>query len=396
MIRILVFLLACLVVTSAGARNPRGMGTGTGTPATNVWTNVTPSGPDLSNPNLCGSPGNFGTQTVGHDSASPNIMYAAFDYFGIYKSTDYGATWAGPINTGTLGSTISASCGAGITVGSGGVIYFSAIRGTIGLFKSTDGGVDWVQENVAGLPSGRQDCYPPQIDPYNASHLIMPGHEQNVLVESVDAGVTWTVIPTATTGGPSGNGMQDATGGTGFVFFINTGSSTTTATTFLWIAQWNNNTYGTWRTTNDGTSWTFVQNNEHAHGASQIYQPNTTGDLFMAGLGSSLGSGALHSSDYGVTWGLAGTSQNESLVWGTSKHLWTMYGWAIGLGQAVGAQCQMTATVPSAGSAGTWSSCTVPSGIYQGAGRVDVNNDGTHNILVGAMWGAGIWRLIEP
>lgn len=393
--RLIILILACVVVTSVSARNPRGFATGTGTPATGVWTNVTPAGPNLSNANLCGTPGNFGTETVGHDSASPNIMYAAFDYQGIYKSTDYGVTWAGPVNTGTLGSTINTSCGAGLTVGSGGVVYFAAIRGTPGLFKSTNSGVDWVQENIAPLASNRQDVYPPQIDPYNASHLVMSGHEQNYVLESTDGGTTWSSVPLATTGGPSGNGMIDATGGTGFTFFINTGSSTTTATTFLWIAQWNNNTYGTWRTTNDGTLWTFVETNEHPHGTSQIYQPNTTGDLFMAGLGSSLGSGILHSSNYGATWALVGTSTNESLVWGTSKNLYAIYGWAIGLGSSVSADYQ-TAPLPSAGGGGTWTNGTVPSGIYQGGGHVDVVNDGSHNILVGAMWGAGIWRLIEP
>lgn len=390
--RIAVLIIGVLLSLSIDARNPRGIPNGNAA-VTGVWTNVTPSGPNLSNANLCGTPGNFGTQTIGHDSASPNIMYASFDSQGIYKSTDYGATWAGPVNTGTLAATINASCGAGITVGASGVVYFSAIRGTPGFYKSTDGGVNWTNPNIAPLASNRQDVYPPQIDPYNASHLIMSGHEQNFVLESTDGGANWSSVSIATTGGASGNGMNDQTGGTGFTFFINTGSSSTTATTFLWIAQWNNNTYGTWRTTNDGTSWTNVQNNEHAHGTSQIYQPNTTGDLFMTGLGSSLGSGILHSGDYGATWALVGTSTNESVVTGTSKNLYAMYGWAIGLGSNVSADYQVS---PVPGTGATWTSPSLPGGIYQGAGRIDVVNDGTHNILVGAMWGAGIWRYVEP
>jgi hypothetical protein len=216
--------------------------------ATGVWTNVTPSGPNLSNPNLCGTPGNFGTETIGHDAANQATMYAAFDSFGIYKSTDYGATWFGPVNTGALASTINSSCGAGLTVGSGGVIYYAAIRGTPGLFKSSNGGVDWAQITISPLPGNRQDVYPPQIDPYNASHLLMPGHEQNALLQSFDAGATWSSVTMTA-------GMQAYNGGTGFIFFVNTGNSGTTANTWLWIQQWTSNTVGTWRTTNGGSTW---------------------------------------------------------------------------------------------------------------------------------------------
>jgi hypothetical protein len=378
-------------------RISRGMASGFAGPAPpslGVWYNVTPAGVNLSNPNLGGTPGNFGTQTIGHDPANPGTMYAAFDAQGIYKSTDYGQTWSGPVNTGTLAATITASGGAGITVGSGGVVYFSCIRGTPGFYKSTNGGVDWTNYNVGPLASNRQDCYPPQINPYNASHLLMSGHEQNFILQSFDGGQTWASVNMASTGGGSGNGMLEAAG-TGFIFFVNTGNSSTTANTWLWLAQWSSGSYGTWLTTNGGTSWTQVDTNEHPHGTAQIYQPNTTGDVFIAGLASAHGNGVLHSSDYGATWALAGASQNETVVAGTSKNLYAMYGWAIGLSNNVSAQYE-TAAVPAAGSAGVWTNGSVPAGIYQAAGQIDVVNDGLHNILVGAMWGAGIWRYIEP
>jgi hypothetical protein len=31
-----------------------------------------------------------------------------------------------------------------------------------------------------------------------------------------------------------------------------------------------------------------------------------------------------------------------------------------------------------------------------GRGQVSVTKNGTHNIFVGAMWLAGVWRYIEP
>jgi hypothetical protein len=34
--------------------------------------------------------------------------------------------------------------------------------------------------------------------------------------------------------------------------------------------------------------------------------------------------------------------------------------------------------------------------LVQGPAQVAVLNDGTHNILVGAMWNSGVWRYVEP
>ncbi len=65
-------------------------------PTFGTWINVTPAGVDLTD-NLCG---NGGTQSVEADPSNPSNLYAEFNCQGIWKSTDYGATWSGPINTG--------------------------------------------------------------------------------------------------------------------------------------------------------------------------------------------------------------------------------------------------------------------------------------------------------
>ncbi len=43
----------------------------------------------------------------------------------------------------------------------------------------------------------------------------------------------------------------------------------------------------------------------------------------------------------------------------------------------------------------TWASQTVPSGLVDGWKRASVTFDGTHYILVGGFWNAGIWRYVE-
>jgi hypothetical protein len=352
-----------------------------------TWINVTPSGVDLTNTLDCG---NYGAETMQVDSANPGTLYTYFHCQGLWRSTDYGQTWTGPINTGANGATVGDGAG-GVTVlpsaTPGGVptIYMAAIRGpALGFWKSVNGGVDWTNYYLSPLPSNRQDVYPPVIDPYNPNHLLMCGHEQDYLIESFDGGQTWSNVTLA-------GGMLE-NGGTGYVFFINTGNSSTTATTWLWLAQQSGGKYGTWRTTNSGATWTQVDLNEHPHGSSTIYQPDNSGVVYMAGAYSVLGWGVLRSTDYGQTWAHVGGTSNETVVVGTPKNVYSMFGYPIGIGGVTSASFEL-ASQPGTG---TWASPATPSAMSQGPGQIAVVNDGTQNILVGAMHNVGLWRYIEP
>jgi hypothetical protein len=357
---------------------PRALGT---------WINVTPSSVDL---NAALSCSNYGTATVQVDPIHPSNLYTEFNCQGIWKSTDYGATWTGPINTGTNGALVT-DCAGGITIspsstpGDVPTVYESCIRGTvIGFWKSVDGGVNWTHYFIAPSGASRQDYYPPVVDPYNAKHLLMCGHEQDYLVESVDGGHSWTKVSVA-------NGMLEPSG-TGSIFFINTGNASTTHGTWLWIAQGSGGLYGTWRTTNSGASWVQVDKNEHPHGSSQIYQPDSKGLVYMAGNYSALGPGVLRSTDYGQTWSHLGIATEETVVVGTSKNVYSMHGWAVGPGGSVEPAFELSAQPGT----GHWIAPGTPAGLTQGAGQISVVNDGIHNILVGAMWNSGVWRYIEP
>jgi hypothetical protein len=349
-----------------------------------TWINVTPSGVDLTDTLDCG---NYGAVTVQADPAHPSNLYTEFNCQGIWKTADYGATWAGPINTGTNGAAVG-DCSGGIAISpfstaSVPTIYESCIRGSgEGFWKSVDGGVNWTPYVVA--PTTRQDYYPPVIDPYDEDHLLMTGHEFDSLVESVDGGQNWTSVPLA-------NGMLQ-NGGTGFVFFINTGNASTTRGTWLWMAQVSGGTYGTWRTSNSGAAWVQVDQNEHTLGAAQIYQPDTNGVVYMAGQYSALGWGVLRSNDYGQTWAHVGMTNNETVVFGTSENVYAMFGVPVGPGGFTDPLFEVAAQPGT----GTWVAPGTPAGLTQGSAQISVVNDGVHNIFVGAMWNSGVWQYIEP
>jgi hypothetical protein len=355
-----------------------------------TWINVTPSGVNLTGSTLpCGTLAieNDGTQTIQADSANPANLYVQFTCQGIWKSTDYGATWTGPINTGTNGAAVG-DCSGGIAISPGSAasvptIYEACIRGSgIGFWKSLDGGVNWA--NYVVTPTARQDYYPPVFDPDDENHLLLAAHEFDSIVESVDGGQNWTSVPLA-------NGMlQD--GGTGFIFFVNTGNASTTRGNWLWIAQQSGGKFGTWRTTNGGAAWVRVDKNEHPIGASQIYQPGNDGVVYMAGAYSALGWGVLRSKDYGETWAHVGMTNNETVVLGTSKNVYSMYGYPAGPGSSYDTFFE----IASQPGTGVWVAPGTPAGLTQGSAQISVVNDGTHNVLVGAMWNSGVWRYIEP
>jgi hypothetical protein len=342
-----------------------------GAPATGTWINVTPA---AVNPVSCN---NAGTHSVQADPAHPSNLYTEFDCYGVWKSTDYGMTWTGPINTGTNGATVS-DCEGGISIAPSSTasiptIYLACIRRTgTGFWKSVDGGVNWTRYNVA--PGGsRQDYVPPAIDPHDPNHLVMAAHEFDSTVESMDGGQTWTAVPL-------NNGMLQ-NGGSAFVFFIDTGNATTTRGTWLWVGG----TVGTWRTADSGTTWTQVDKNQAPSGTAQIYQPDGNGVVYMAGANSALGSGVLRSSDYGLTWAHVGLTPSESIVYGTPKNVYAMYG------QAPNPDFE----VASQPGTGLWVAPGTPTALLSAA-QFAVVNDGTNNIVLGAMWQSGMWRYVEP
>jgi hypothetical protein len=355
-----------------------------GSCAPGEWHNVTPSGVDLTSMLSCD---NIGTETVQKDPLHPEQLYTLFTCQGLWKSLDYGQTWKGPINTGMNG-VAAGDCAGGITIPprdtrSPPVIYEACIRGKgTGFSRSSNGGVDWIHPTV-DVPGSNNQFYPPLVDPYDPDHLLMAGHGVAVLAESFDGGQSW-----------KGVALDPAMmfGGTGGINFIDTGDAAATRRTFLWLSQASGGGIGTWRTSDDGASWTRVETNEHPGGISQIYQPDDKGVVYMAGLYSKNGYGVFRSSDYGQTWMHVGQSLlQERVVFGTPKHVYAMMG-----NEVPGTGSDPALQMADQPGGGDWTSPPTPPSLMQGPLQALVTSDGASSIVLLASWSSGLWRYVEP
>jgi len=249
---------------------------GSGSGGTGVWQNVTH--PDLNmNPNF-NPAGNFGAASVMVDPVRPSDLYASVCYQGLWKSTDYGLTWI-KINTGTNGDKIDAGRPAMVIdpnpnrdPATPPTIYSNSLYGASGLWKSTNGGRDWIDVWVSVRASNGvtdikntvgADVGVPVVDPLDSQHLIIGMHgsmtHADHIFESINGGATWIDR------GPVG--MTNLS-----VFLID-------RTT--WIVQGDYFASGnTRRTRNSGASWEVIGPMAHAHGGASLLNLGN-GELYL-------------------------------------------------------------------------------------------------------------------
>jgi len=144
---------------------------------------------------------NQGTAVL-FDPGNPNVVYAALYGTGVYKSTDGGLMWK-PMNG--VGANVLPMGNAGrvemtLAVSSPETVYVGIADadpagqdGLLGLFKTVDGGENWIQ-----LRNAPDYCRPRcsyahvlGVDPTNADVLYAGGGS---LHRSLDGGDTWTVV----------------------------------------------------------------------------------------------------------------------------------------------------------------------------------------------------------
>ncbi len=270
--------------------------------AVGVWDNITPPGANLS------EYGMVSVQVSPHNSA---VVYAPAENSGLFKSSDCGATWQ-HINQGEVGKSLDkGSLLLVLDPIDANVLYASALYGPNGLFKSTNGGIDWVQilskEVVAAAPHGGFVGHI-EMDPSDHLHLLVSWHSvcaapytQACFAETKDGGKTWVMrnLDPAWVGGE----------GTTLLFLD--------SATWLFLSQSN----GMWRSVDQGTHWTLVPGVNISHAAGQLYR--TKAGAFFLGSAN----GILHSVD-GATWTavpnsgtlIAGMTGDGTSIWASSSY----------------------------------------------------------------------------
>jgi photosystem II stability/assembly factor-like uncharacterized protein len=152
---------------------------------------------------------------------------------GIYKSSDCGSTWQ-VLPPGRNASDAPNDAGGVVNIHSGsivslivdpvdrGVIYTASNYGPSGIYKSTNGGVDWDQLVPADLQQYLQYggwFNALSVDPTDRKHLVggthtgcMGPYAPNCLAETRDGGATWRLIPAPRSGNEQcGAYIHDAT-----------------------------------------------------------------------------------------------------------------------------------------------------------------------------------------
>ena len=302
---------------------------------------------------------------------------------GIYKSTDCGSTWK-VLPPGRNASDVADSAGKVNNIHSGsivslivdpverGVMYTASNYGPSGIYKSTNGGVDWEQLVPADLQQyllygGWFNAL--SVDPTDRLHLVggthtgcMGKYAPNCLAETRDGGATWRLVPAPASGNEQcGVYVHDAN-------------------TMIYASGQN----GAFLTTNDlpGTdaapTWTKIS--QGANGADtglQAYQA-TDGKYYIG-------------SDYGVLIGSA-----DFTSWTLDMNSPRPIPFIVGTGRNLFASSRSALySVAKEATPMTWSDLKASGTPPTASGRWLVY-ESTHQVLYSSMWGDGLYRLPTP
>ena len=260
-------------------------------PSLGTWEDVTPLQVNLDAPG-------FGVKAFAIDPNDSATVYLGTHAQGIYKSSDCGSSWV-HINTGVYGHKLDEGRNWAMVLDPrDSSIYTVAGYGPAGVWKSTNGGVDWAQiltPNVIAVAPFKGFIETISMDPTDPAHLIVSFHgpcaapaPARCIAETKDSGATWNL-----TAHPPYHSDRDG------VYILG-------GDTWLYGSLNGGARGGIWRTTDAGSTWLQVSTS----GASAtFYHSPVTGHLFVGGAG-----GIQESADDGVTWKKTPNTRSFSIV----------------------------------------------------------------------------------
>jgi hypothetical protein len=340
-------------------------------PAPGTWQQITPPGVAISD-GLALDPYTNGTVWLGADPGNGGAG-------GLFKSTDCGATWA-HVNNGTNGSTVDGAKIWSLVIDpiSAGTIYVVGAYGPQGLWKSTNGGADWVQL----FPSGSEFANVVQynfvsnvtMDPHDHMHLVVGTHgncaapyDPVCQAESTDGGASWHIMKIPN---PSGGWVERS------------GPVLINQTSWLYTTIFN----GMFVTTNNGASWqnitvagtTGAAGGEFTH---RTFVPSPNGYYYLP----SVSRGGLLRSKDALSWELLPASPQGAelcVTYGGGNLYMADFQ---GGDYHVAPESDLT----------KWTTIPAPfqvTGSKQGA--IYLEYDEAHHILYSSNFTGGLWRLV--
>lgn len=268
---------------------------------------------------------NMTLNAVALSPANPNIVYcgggAAAAANGMYRSTDAGATWT-QVNTGITQSPNTVQAIA-VSQTDANTVYIGvwdggATSATVGLYKTNTGGVGgWAAANV-GMGTNK-NILSIAIDPSNANVIyagtsfIPPATGPTYVYKSTDAATSWvnssTGFGTTATDQNPVRALSISTANPSIVLaglFLNPGSTNG----------------GAWLSTNAGVSWTRIHNAalpslDGTLIRSCLIRPGSNTQFFLGfGNANNAGIGVYRTTDAGATWSdfNGGTLSNTTTI----------------------------------------------------------------------------------
>ena len=287
----------------------------------NVWTSL-------------GLQGNIIT-ALAIDPSTPTTLYAGTGYSGIFKSDDQGNSWTA-INNGISGMRVGVLC---IDPSNPNTVY-ALIDGV--LFRTTNAGTSWIpwESGLAGRP-----IMTLTIDPSTPTTLYVGVYRSGVF-KSTDGGATWVQEDTQVVGrlnfsalavAPSDPATLYATGSCGGVMQSTNGGMTwserndglqsgpapcvgalaidPSASNTIYVG---NGGLGVFKSTDGGMSWIAANSgfSDYALVSSIAIDPSVPTTIYAAPNGGLL-DGVFRSADGGQTWAM----MNAGLTWSSVQVL---------------------------------------------------------------------------
>jgi photosystem II stability/assembly factor-like uncharacterized protein len=217
-------------------------------------------------------------RAIAIDPKSPSTLYGAMITYGVEKSTDGGATWYFANWPGGTSLAVAIDPQTSSTL-------YAAISGMMALVKSTDGGRSWVPPNNPLIFSGTSVCAL-AIDPYAPSTIYAGTMAYGFIFKSTDGGSTWT---------EADNGLNSS-----WVFSLAIDPQSPNT-----IFAGTNN--GIFKSTNGGATWIEV----NSTGANSLAIDQRVPSTVYAG---SYGGGVFKSTDGGTSWSEINTGLTDLAV----------------------------------------------------------------------------------